>query len=97
MTRTSSKRTTPGRMTGTIPLHELPVGAVFRLPFTGRIGTLKLVNECRARVTYHGTSKSRTIVARKGLPDEKTFKVPDRSDTVDISPNVLVEPLEDQP
>jgi len=76
-----------------VPLHTLPPGARFRLPFAGKTGTLNLANECRANVTFDGAASTRTVTARKGEPDERTFTVPDRAAVLDITPNVMVEPL----
>jgi hypothetical protein len=65
----------------------------FRLTFAEREGTLRFVNECRARVTYHTGPTTRTVTVNRGRPDERTFEVPDRADDIDITPNVLVEVL----
>jgi len=67
-----------------VPLHTLPPGARFRLPFAGKTGTLNLANECRANVTFDGAASTRTVT---------TFTVPDRAAVLDITPNVMVEPL----
>ena len=43
----------------TVPLHTLPIGTTFRMPYNGRTGTVNLANECRASVTYQGDAETR--------------------------------------
>lgn len=67
-------------------LRDLTPGARFRLPSTGRTGTLLMVNECRARVRYDAGDQTRTV--HEGTPDERRVTVP--SAPVDITPNAEV-------
>lgn len=64
-------------------LRDLDPGTRFRLPATGRTGTLLMVNDCRARVRYDGGDEKRVI--HPGEPDERVFDAPGRA--VDITPH----------
>lgn len=86
-------------MANTVPLRDLASGSVFRIPGTGRVAVLNFANECRANITYRSEKTTKTFKAKSrnrktGLEEEKDITVPDRSGTLDITPNVLVELIE---
>ena len=79
-----------------VMLRSLAPGSTFRLPYTGRVGVLNMANDCRANVTYRAEKTTKTFKVKKrnrktGLEEERDITVPDRSGTLDITPNALVE------
>jgi hypothetical protein len=72
-------------------LSALPLGSRFRLLYSGRVGVLLSVSECRARVRWSAGTQPETTYA--GVDDAESMPAQRLSVLMDITPNVEVEAL----